>query len=64
MFDDMIEAKEVAKLIKQGPDFVQRRMTIRTHPEFIPNVKIGRKRFVASNDLQAWVEKRKAEIQR
>lgn len=64
MLDDMIEARDVGRLIQQGIDFVQRRMTIRTHPEFIPNVKIGRKRFVMKTDLEEWVKKRKGNIVR
>ncbi len=56
--DHMIEAQEIAALLKQGSDFVQRRMVNPKHPEYIPNAKIGRKRFVKISDLQAWIDKR------
>lgn len=58
MLAQMIETKEVAALLKQGSLFVQRRMNP-THPEYIPNVQIGRKRFVKIEDLQRWIDNKK-----
>lgn len=54
---NLIGSREVAQQLGQGHDYVQRRMNP-DHPEHIPNIKIGKKRYVKPETLDAWVNAR------
>jgi hypothetical protein len=57
-FNRMIDSRKVAEILGYGHDFVQRRMNEK-HPEHIPNMRIGRKRYVSPEDLEEWVKSRR-----
>lgn len=59
MISGTIDLQQVANTLEQGLDYVQRRTSNTTHPEYIPNFQVGRKRFVRVTDLEAWIEQRR-----
>lgn len=55
----LIEAHALADALGVSLKFVQRRMADPKHPEFIPNIPVGRKRFVKETDVYAWLDQQK-----
>ncbi len=56
---DFIEMHELARGFKCSIDYIQKRMSKPEHPEHIPSVKVGRKRYAKKVDVQAWVDSRR-----
>jgi len=59
ILDGLIEGHQLAERLKMSWDFIQRRLSDPDHPQHIPNIKIGRKRFVYEADLRRWLDKLK-----
>lgn len=56
----LIEASSLADALGVSLKFIQRRMSDPKHPQHIPNISVGRKRFVKEMDLHAWLEQQKS----
>ena len=55
----LIEASSLASALGVSLKFIQRRMADPEHPQFIPNISVGRKRFVKEADLYVWLDQQK-----